>query len=72
MKTLKIFIPDLPSSRVSNTSNTYNTFNLDDNWGDNWNEYFQVPTDLEILEEDEYLSRNMAINLTKTQQYYGE
>jgi len=68
LKTLKIFIPDLPSSRVSNTSNTYNTFNLDDNWG----EYFQVPTDLEILEEDEYLSRNMVINLTKMQQYYGE
>jgi len=65
LKTLKIFIPDLPGSRISNT---YSTFGCNEDW----DEYFQVPTDLEVLEEDEYLSRNMVINLTKTQQYYGE
>ena len=65
MKTLKIFIPDLPSSRVSNT---YIPFGCNEDW----DEYFQVPTDLEVLEEDEYLSRNMVINLTKIQQYNGE
>lgn len=50
MKTLKIHILDLPSSRISSAHEPD---------GYNWDEYFQVPTDLEVLEEDEYLSRNM-------------